>query len=124
MKNETQRVILPSSDDYRLELFSKNPDTIVNREYPAFKLGFFRVKQANSDVGERYFITDLMEENQLVDVIMIHDDASKKLIRTYGLEPAFICKRIEMYRIGLYQAHALYILSIDTEGVRLINKFD
>lgn len=124
MKNDNQRVVLPSGDDYRVELFSKNPERVVDQKYPSFKLGQFRAKQADNEMGERYFITDLIEEGVTPDVVMVHDDTTKKHIKTYGLEPAYVCGRLEIYRVGLYQSHALYSLKIDSSEIRLINKFD
>lgn len=125
MNDKDIRIILPTpAREYRLELFTKEPDGIVSIDYPALKLGEFRVKRVDNTRGERYFITDLRQKGQIVDVILIHDDESKAKIRTYGLTPIYQHQRIEVYKIGLYQSHNLYKLNIDTDGVRLINKFD
>lgn len=125
MNDKDSRVVLPSSSNtYRLELFTKRPDNILNPMFPAFKLGYFRVKIADNALGERYFITDLKEEDQTADTVLIHDDESKAKIRLCGITPVYQCRRIEMYKMGFYQSHNLYNLHISTDGVELINKFD
>lgn len=125
MSDKDIRIVLPTpAGEYRLELFTKEPNGILSLDYPALKLGEFRVKRVDNNRGERYFITDLRQKGQIVDVVLIHDETSKAKIRAYGLTPVYQHQRVEVYKIGLYQAHHLYKLNIDTDGVRLINKFD
>lgn len=126
MSGKDNRIVIPTgSGNYRIELFTKNPKGILSIDFPALKLGNFRMKRAdNPKLGERYYISDLREDGQLVDVIVIHDDESKRKIRAYGLTPVYQCGRLEVYKSGFYQTHNLYTLNIDTDGVRLANRFD
>lgn len=126
MSGKDKRIIVPTgSGNYRIELFTKNPKGILSVDFPALKLGSFRMKRSDCPkLGERYYVSDLREDGQLVDVILIHDDESKQKIRTYGLTPIYQCERIEIYKSGFYQSHNLYTLNIDTDGVRLASRFD
>lgn len=117
------RIQIETDNDYHLEMFTKYPDDIKSLEYPLLKMGKFRARREDNSIGERYFVSDMREEGELVNAIMVHTKRDKKILSKFDIKPNYSCGRLDVYRFGYYaDAHPYKALTITVSGIRTFDK--
>ena len=117
------RITITTPDTYRMELFTKRPQDILDPKYPVFKMGRFRARREDNAQGERYFLSDLREGDELVNAILLHDPQDLRIMRKFGIKPNYVNDRVEIYRFGNYDnIHPTHSLIISRSGILVIDK--
>lgn len=117
------RITITTSDEFRMELFTQNPDDIVDSKYPVFKMGRFRARREDNAQGERYFLSDMREGDERVNALLLHDDYDLQVMRKFKIEPNYKNGRIEIYRFGYYpDNHPTHALDVNSQGITIIDK--
>lgn len=117
------RITIATSNEFRMEFFTKFPDTITDLKYPLLKMGQFRLRREDNIQGERYFVGDVRETEVPVNAILLHDEYDLRVMRKFGITPNYVNDRIEVYRFGYYDnAHPTHTLEISAKGINIIDK--
>lgn len=117
------RLTILTSDEFRMEFFTKFPDDITDLKYPLVKMGQFRVRREDNTQGERYFVSDVRESELPLNAIVLHDDYDLKVMRKFEVIPNYTNDRIEVYRFAHYgDIHPTHALDISATGIKIIDK--
>lgn len=114
------RIRINTGGDYHAELFTQHPNDITNLTHPVFKMGKFRIRREDSDLGERYFLSDIRDKDESVNAVLIHHELDKETLRTFGIEPNYTCGRMEVYRFKQHTTrHPYIVIDIHRNGITI-----
>lgn len=121
---DDERILVKTPEDYRIELFTKNPDDHKDNEHITLRMGEFRVRREDNNIGERYFISDLRGENSLIasNALLVHTEAEKHVASNFIEAPHYSCQRLCIYRFGTYpNEDKSKVLRVDHSGITVDN---
>lgn len=96
------KITVITTGDYHIELFTRSPDVYANRNIIPLRMGMFRVRRDDCDLGKRYFVSDLCERHLDYNAILIHDVEDIELISNTNIEANFTHGELTVYKIGEY----------------------
>ena len=116
------RLQIKDNKDYHIELFTKYPEEYKTKDYIFVKMGFFRARREDNSIGERYYVSDVREQRDGFNAIIVYRDYEKDLLAEYDINPRYNCERLDVYRYGEYKhLRKPLLLTVDSNGFTVTN---